>query len=133
MVLYSGVLNLNDRLHILQLKVGDIYKCQLLKFIFKLIHKQLPHYFKQFAIKFRNQQHNYATRTCTTHVNHEFAKRSIRFNAPAAYNSSNLNIIEKIYSHSFNGFCIYVKYQLIDSYNNTCSISNCFSCRGPIQ
>ena len=49
------------------------------------------------------------------------------------HSSSNLNIIDKIYSHSFNGFCIYVKYQLIDSYNNTCSISNCFSCRGPIQ
>ena len=147
-LLWGPKLHLNDRLHILQkkavriitgnsyfahseplfkqlclLKIGDIYKCQLLKFIFKLIHEQLPHYFKQFAIKFRNQQHNYATRICHNaiipNVNHEFAKRSIRFNAPAAYNSSNLNIIEKIYSHSFNGFCIYVKYKLIDSYNNT--------------
>ena len=28
---------------------------------------------------------------------------------------------------------VYVKYQLIDPYTSTCSISNCFSCRGPIQ
>ena len=71
------------------LKTCDIYKCQLLKFIFKLIHKQLSQYFKQFTFTFRNQQHNYATRTCQNifipNVNHEFAKRSIRFIAPAAY------------------------------------------------
>ncbi len=112
-------------------------KCQLLKFIFKLIHKQLPHYFKQFTFIFRNQQHNYATRTCHNvlipNVNHEFAKRSIRFNAPAAYNSAHGNIIDKIYSHSFVGFCIYVKFQLIDSYNSACTISNCFSCRRNIH
>ena len=46
------------------LKICDIYKCQLLtKIYFKLIHKQLPHYFKQFTFTFRNQHHNYTTRT----------------------------------------------------------------------
>ena len=72
------------------------------KIIFKLIHKQLPHYVKQFAFIFRNQQHNYATRTYHNvfipNVNHEIAKRNIRFNAPAAYNSTNRNINDKIYS-----------------------------------
>ena len=106
-LLWGPKLHLNDRLHILQkkavriitsniyfahseplfkqlhlLKIGDIYKCQLLICIFKRIHKQLPHYFKQFAIKFRNQHHNYANRTChnaiITNVNYEFAKRRRR-------------------------------------------------------
>ena len=116
------------------LKTCDIYKCQLLKFIFKLIHKQLPYHFKQFTFTFRNQQHNYATRKCQNvsipNVNHEFAKRSIRFIAPSAYNSTHGNIIDKIYTHSFVG---YVKFQLIDSYNIVCTISNCFSCRRHIQ
>ena len=105
-LLWGPKLHLNDRLHILGkksvriitgnsyfahseplfrqlrlIKTCDIYKCQLLKFIFKRIHKQLPHYFKQFAFKFRNQQHNYTTRTCHNVIipngNHEFAKRSI--------------------------------------------------------
>ncbi len=123
------------QLHLI--KTGDIYKCQLLKCIFNLIHKQLPHYFKQFTFTFRNQQHNYATRTCQNvfipNVNHEFAKRSIRFIAPAAYNSTHGNISDKIYSHSFVGFCIYVKFQLIDSHNSACTITNCFSCRRNIQ
>ena len=119
------------------LKICDIYKCQLLKFIFKLTHKQLPQYFEQFTFTFRNQLHNYATRTCRNvlipNINHEFAKRSIRFIAPTAYNSTHGNIIDKIYSHSFVGFCIYVKFKLLDSYNSICTISNCFSCRRNIQ
>ena len=158
-LLWGPKLRVNDKLHILQkkavriitsssyfahseplfkqlrlLKTCDIYKCQLLKFIFKLTHKQLPHYFEQlFTFIFRNQQHNNATRTCQNvsipNVNHEFAKRSIRLIAPSAYNSTRGNIIDKIYTHSFVGFCIYVKFQLIDSYNIVCSIRNCFSCR----
>ena len=161
-LLWGPKLHMNDRLHILQkkavriitcssyfahseplfkqlclLKICDIYKCQLLKFIFKLTHKQLPQYFEQFTFTFRNQLHNYATRTCRNvlipNINHEFAKRSIRFIAPTAYNSTHGNIIDKIYSHSFVGFCIYVKFKLLDSYNSICTISNCFSCRRNIQ
>ena len=113
-------------------KVGPILKC-----IFKLTHKQLPQYFEQFTFTFRNQLHNYATRTCQNvlipNINHEFAKRSIRFIAPAAYNSTHGNIIDKIYSHSFVGFCIYVKFKLLESHNSVCTISNCFSCRINIQ
>ena len=138
-LLWGPKLRDNDNLHILQkkavriitsssyfahseplfkqlrlVKTCDIYKCVLLKFIFKLTHKQLPHYFEQFTFTFRNQQHNYATRRCQNvsipNVNHEFAKRSIRFIAPSAYNSTHRNIIDKIYTHSFVGFCIYTLY-----------------------
>ena len=148
-LLWGPKLHVNDKLHILQkktvriitcnsyfahseplvkqlrlLKTCAIYKCQLLKLFFKLIHKQLPHYFKQFSFTFRNKQHNYATRTCQNvfipNVNHEIAKRSIRFNAPAMYNSTHGNIIDKTYARSFVGFCLNVKFQLIDSYNSTC-------------
>ena len=153
-LLWGPKLHMNDRLHILQkkavpiitcnsyfahseplfkqlrlLKTCDMYKCQLLKFIFKLTHKQLPQYFEQFTFTFRNQLHNYATRTCQNvlipNINHEFAKRGIRFIAPAAYNSTHGNIIDKIYSHSFVGFCIYVKFKLLESYNSRLAILFC--------
>ena len=39
------------------LKSCDIYKCQLLKFIFKLVHKPLPQYLIQIQFIFNNQQH----------------------------------------------------------------------------
>ena len=118
------------------------FKRTLKTFLFRqeygvIKHKQLPQYFEQFTFTFRNQLHNYATRTCRNvlipNINHEFAKRSIRFIAPTAYNSTHGNIIDKIYSHSFVGFCIYVKFKLLDSYNSICTISNCFSCRINIQ
>ena len=87
------------------LKPCDIYKCQLLKFIYKLVHKQLPHYLNQLPFSLNNTQHNYATRTnknITIHrVNHEFAKRNIRYKIQTSYNSTPANIIEKISTHSF--------------------------------
>ena len=104
----------------------------LLKWIFKLIHKQLSHYFKHFTFTFRKQQHNYATRTCQNvcipNVNHEFAKKSIQLIAPAAYNSTHGNIIHKCTLIVMLDFDLCKV--LIYSY---CTISNCFSCRRNIQ
>ena len=108
------------------LKPCDIYKCQLLKFIYKLVHKQLPHYLNQLPFSLNNTQHNYATRTNTNitiqRVNHEFAKRNIRYKIQTSYNSTPANIIEKISTHSFEGFTKYIKNQLLETYNNPCNI-----------
>ena len=79
-LLCGSRLHMNDRLHILQtkavriitcnsyfahseplfkqlrlLKTCDIYKCQLIKCIFKLTHKQLPQHFEQFTFTFITQ------------------------------------------------------------------------------
>ena len=98
---------------LLLLKSYDIYKCQVLKFIYKLVNNQLPHYFNQFTFTFNNQHHHHATRTRHNvfihRVNHEFAKRNIRFRAALTYNSTPANIIGKIYSHSFDGFSAFIK------------------------
>ena len=102
------------------LKPCDIYKCQLLKFIYKLVHKQLPHYLNQLPFSLNNTQHNYATRTnqniTIQRVNHEFAKRNIRYKMQTSYNSTPANIIEKISTHSFEGFTKYIKNQLLETY-----------------
>ena len=62
-------------------KSYDIYKCQLLKFLFKLVNKQLPTYFNQLPFPFNNQLHQHETRGCkrafVPRVNHEFSKRHI--------------------------------------------------------
>ena len=63
------------QLHLL--KSYDIYKCQLLKFLFKLVNKQLPTYFNQLPFPFNNQLHHHETRGCkrafVPRVNHEFS------------------------------------------------------------
>ena len=69
------------QLHLL--KSYDVYKCQLLKFLFKLVNKQLPTYFNQLPFSFNNQLHHHETRGCkrafVPRVNHEFSKRNIRY------------------------------------------------------
>ena len=77
-LLWGSQLNVNDKLHKLQkktariitlnsyfthseplfkqlilLKSYDIYKCQVLKFIYKLVNNRLPHYFNQFTFTFK--------------------------------------------------------------------------------
>ena len=138
-LLWGSQLKIDDKLHKLQkkavhlLKPCDIYKCQLLKFIYKLVHKQLPHYLNQLPFSLNNTQHNYVTRTnkniTIQRVNHEFAKRNIRYKIQTSYNSTPANIIEKNSTHSFEGFTKYIKNQLLETYNNPCNIVNCYSCR----
>ena len=118
------------QLHLL--KSYDIYKCQLLKFLFKLVNKQLPTYFNQLPFPFNNQLHHHETRGCkrafVPRVNHEFSKRNIRYIAAVTYNSTPVSVIGKIYSHSLVGFSTYVKNQTIEHYNNRCTIEHCYSC-----
>ena len=116
------------------LKSCDIYKCQLLKFIFKLVHKQLTQYLIQIQFIFNNQQHQHNTRTCQNvivlRVNHEFANRNIiQYIAALTYNTTPSYILEKLYSHSFEGFTLYIKRLTIQSYNGMCTVANWYSCR----
>ena len=118
------------QLHLL--KSYDIYKCQLLKFLFKLVNKQLPTYFNQLPFPFNNQLHHHETRGCkrafVPRVNHEFSKRNIRYIAAVTYNSTSVSVIAKIYSHSLVGFSTYVHNQTIEHYNNRCTIEHCYYC-----
>ena len=92
------------------LKCIDIYKCKLLKCIFKLVHEQLPYYLNLLPFAFNNQHHHHATRTSHNiyiyRVNHVFSKRNIKFSAAFTYNRTPDSIITKLYTHSFKGFSI---------------------------
>ena len=163
MLLRGAQLNENDKIHKLQkhtvqiitssnylahsepifkqlyiLKCIDIYKCQLLKFIFKLVHKQLPYYLNLLPFAFNNQHHHHATRTSHNiyipRVNHVFSKRNIKFSAAFTYNTTPDCIITKLYTHSFKGFSILcIKRQIINVYRINCSIMNCYVCLRQIE
>ena len=93
------------------LKCDDIYRIQLLKFIYKLIKKQLPDYFDQNLLLYNTQRHQHANRACTNvfipRVNNEFSKRNIRFSIAKIFNNSPDIIINKIFTHSIHGFSTY--------------------------
>ena len=114
------------------LKVNDIFLMQQYKFIFKLENNLLPYNF-QFSMFVRNNEiHDYNTRYATNlripQSRTNLAKKSIRFHIPKAYSNIPQCIKEKIYSHSFNGFCRYARSYTLNSYNVDCNIINCNIC-----
>ena len=56
-------------------------------------------------------------------------EQDTRHIAAVTYNSTSDSVIAKIYTHSLLGFSTYVKNQIIEHYNNRCTIEHCYSCR----
>ena len=53
---------------------------------------------------------------------------NIRYSLPNLINETSSNIIDKVYTHSVNGFRRYVKKCMIQKYSDTCHIINCYIC-----
>ncbi len=50
---------------------------------------------------------------------HEYARKCIQYNIPSTVNSTPTNIIEKIYTHSMQGFSKYIKQNILQSTRTT--------------
>ena len=112
------------------LNVNDIIKLQELKFYYKYENKLLPHYLQSLPFQLntnihrtRSQNKNFQWRPM-----HEYAKKCIRYNIPNTVNNITTNIIDKIYTHSMQGFTGYVKQSLLQFYQQSCTIPNCYIC-----
>ena len=114
------------------LKISDICILQEYKFCYKLEHNMLPVYFQN-DIFIRNLNiHYHNTRIANAYhlprIKHEFAKSSIQYLIPVAYNSCPMSIQQKIFTHSLQGFAQYIKAYLISNYSETCTIATCYVC-----
>ena len=115
------------------LKVKDILEQNHLKFLFKLVHRSLPNYFYHFVsatgfdVHTHNTRHRHNIRT--PKIKCEFRKKCLRFSIVNTFNLSPSIILDKIYTHSFAGFCQYVKKYYLAKYDSTCIIQNCFVCQ----
>ena len=100
------------------LKINDIFKCQTPKSCYKLINGNLPLYFNHgdWYSPISNI-HCYNTRRqnklFTYWNNHEFAKRCLRHEVVITFNNTPLIILNKIPTHSINGFSLYSKTHLL--------------------
>ena len=64
------------------LKINGIYYLSILKFYFKLINNNLPHYFDSFKPQFANGVSHYNLRNPSMQlpiIKHEFPKQSLRY------------------------------------------------------
>ena len=65
----------------------------------------------------------------TITVNTKIAVNSIKFILSKVINSSSPLVLEKISTHSFTGFCSYVKQYLLNQYSVTCTTENSYVCK----
>ena len=114
------------------LRIADIFLLQQLKFYFKLVNMELPTYFNNMACQHNYEVHQHNTRAARSlfipQVNHEFAKKCIRYSIIQTVNRTPAPIISKIATHSISGFCKYIKND-IKKYSMTCLINNCYVCQ----
>ena len=114
------------------LKVSDIYQQKALIFYYKFKHNLLPDYMLNFNVISGNEVHLYNTRHRSllrpdpAHM--KLTEGRIEVLLPKIINATPRNILDKIDTHSIEGFKSYVKMLLIDAYNTACQVPNCYIC-----
>jgi hypothetical protein len=114
------------------LKISDILKLQELKFYYKFKNNKLPHYLQSLPFHPNTEFHDYATRTRhNLHhpvSKHTFAKNCLRYQIPTIVNNSPNSILDKIHTHSIQGFSGYIKAHFLESYQEVCILMDCYIC-----
>ena len=111
--------------------LDDTFKMQCLKFYYKFIQGNLSPFVDTFFIE-KTTLHHYQTRlrnvfhVQTTHSS--TAQNCIRYYIPKLLSTLPTRVTEKIHTHSYTGFCRYVKKYFFDQYNDSCSITDCYIC-----
>ena len=119
------------------LKVQDIFKQQQLIFGYNLINKNLPIFFRNYCANLINATFSVRLRNHNIlrhyRIKHVFAEKCLRYNIIDLLNNTSPLIIDKIYTHSRHGFSLYIKKYILNSYNDTCTIPDCYTCRNALN
>lgn len=111
----------------------DIFTTAKLKFYYKYIHNDLPTRLLSFQFIPLNELNDYNTSQCDklfiNRVNKVIAKQSLIFDIPIVVNQTDSNIIEKIHTHSLQGFTFYIKNNFLNNYQYSCNRNNCYVCQ----
>ena len=114
------------------LNIQDILTLQTLKIYHKFRNNKLPYYIQNWPLFQNSNIHNHNTRGANAlHKNrclHVFAQKSLKLNITNIVNDTPHIILEKIDTHSLNGFTNYVKLFLLQTYQDTCTVPNCYIC-----
>ena len=113
------------------LKVEDIFKISLLKFLYKLEKDRLPAYFPgMFVTNSANHQHSTRHRDIDRLPvpRTSSAMETIRYYLPIFVEDTPDIIKDKIHTHSPEGFTHYAKMYFIRRYPTKCYIENCYIC-----
>ena len=98
------------------LKFKDLFVLNILKFYYKLMNNNLPDYFLHLNKVIGAQTHSYNTRfkNNVRHIQlrHEFRRKCLHYEIARIANNNPPNILEKVYTYSYNGFILYIFYYI---------------------
>ena len=115
------------------LKLSDLLELSTLKLYFKYPHGSLPRFFHSLNIATQGTQHSHDTRqrdqliVDRSRIN--LADNIIRIFLQTLVNSTPLDILHKITTHSIQGFSSHIERYLINKYHDNCSNTNCYVCQ----
>ena len=117
-----------EKLNLLKLK--DLFEL-VLKLYYKYKKNDLPFYiWKMFS--YFNAGHPYNFRTEYILEDNGFIRPSgdncIRHYLPSAINKSKPDTLDKISTHTIQGFALYIQRAIISNYRAECIIRNCYIC-----
>ena len=105
---------------------------EILKCAYKLRNNLLPHYFDSIDIQYMGDLHDHYTRSRNrirlSRTKHSFAENTMSYIVPHILDCTDKLITDKILTHSFHGYSMYIKNKFINSYSDQCQIRNCYIC-----
>ena len=115
------------------LKLHHLLQLQELKCYHKYINKKLPVYLQNIPLKQNKSFHAHLTRSHLklhiTRTNHRFAERCIRNSIPLLVNTTPMELINKIPTHSLHNVGSRTKEYYLSAYQEHCAILNCYVCQ----
>jgi len=120
------------------IKVTDMFRLAIWKFYFKLMNNTLPSYFESFKPVLPPICNFHEIRRPNFHlpdIKHEFAKCSLKYCLINILNNEKASIVitSKVHTHSFLAFKLFLKYNVLNSYQEFCIVMNCESCQRELQ
>ena len=115
------------------LKLQDLLNLNALKFYYRYLHETLPSFFYCFGIATQGAHHSHDTRQrdqIRTHRSRtDYCENRLRVYLPKLINSTPLDLLQKITTHSIQGFSSGIKNHFLCKYDDSCSLTNCYICR----
>jgi len=114
------------------LKVVDDRKLQELIFFYKLKHNKLPQFFRAGFVSFSQAAQDRFTRVSQLlsipRFWHEYIRGTLRYSIVKTVNETPSSVMDKIMTHSLQGFSHYAKAFFISRYSMACNLANCYVC-----
>ena len=114
------------------LKIEHLFSQSCLKFVYKFKKSQLPKYFLSLQCVPRSSIHDHDTRNAsqidTVYTRTHMAAKCIRSQLPLVLNDTPEVILNKINTHSIQGFSFFVKQYYLSKYTTQCHEIACYVC-----